>query len=200
MYAFRCKKCGHLHRAEVAGLNTTPNSCSVCSAGVQAAGLYDKSVWEVLADAKPERLAELGLKPEDVVAHKPDAEKTRQENLARVEAALAQLDEKKANWTANQGAIVKEVHELEDKIAELVALSESQYDNDDSSGFAATMNQISAARSRIADLEGSVWTDRDDAHVDELQKAVKLDGHPPGKGGKTIWRKTRESVFARDKA
>jgi hypothetical protein len=72
-FAFRCKNCGHLHSAEYAGECELPHACAVCDAGVTwtSRGIksFDPSVWEVLADAKPERLKELGLTAKDVCKH-----------------------------------------------------------------------------------------------------------------------------------
>jgi hypothetical protein len=74
MLAFRCKTCGHLHHAEHAGENDRPHACCVCGAGVHFTRLgikeYDPDNWEVLADATPERLEELGLEPKHVARHK----------------------------------------------------------------------------------------------------------------------------------
>jgi predicted nucleic acid-binding Zn-ribbon protein len=82
MHAFRCKNCGHLHPAEHAGESDLPHGCVVCGAGVMFSPRGVKSLdadnWEVLADATPERLEELGLAPEEVARHeggKPSPEK-----------------------------------------------------------------------------------------------------------------------------
>lgn len=73
MFAFRCKSCGRLERAAHAGENALPVACSVCGAGVsftpRGAKTFDKDNWEVLADAALERIAELGLAPEQIHRH-----------------------------------------------------------------------------------------------------------------------------------
>jgi hypothetical protein len=73
MSAFRCKTCGHLHAAGHAGENDIPHACAVCGAGVsftpRGTKTFQPDNWEVLADATPERLAELGLVPEQVARH-----------------------------------------------------------------------------------------------------------------------------------
>jgi hypothetical protein len=99
-FAFRCKSCGRLHTSDYAAEGETPHACAVCGKGVVfrhvelAAKLTEPGAdipalaaeiakcdpatkrlvpenWEVLADAPPERLAELGLTPEHVEAHEP---------------------------------------------------------------------------------------------------------------------------------
>jgi hypothetical protein len=99
-FAFRCKNCGRLETSDHAAEGEFPHACRVCGAGVVfrhaelAAMLTEPGAdvpalaaqiarcdpatkrlvpenWEVLADAPPERLAELGLTPEQVTAHEP---------------------------------------------------------------------------------------------------------------------------------
>lgn len=75
MFAFRCKTCGHFESAGQAGECLVPHACSVCSNGViftpQGIKIHKADNWEILADATPERLKELGL--EEVERHKPFA-------------------------------------------------------------------------------------------------------------------------------
>ena len=75
MYSFRCRKCGHLQSDKTAGEHLVPFACSVCGAGVifnpRGLKMYEPEVWEVLADAAPERLAELGLTASDITRHIP---------------------------------------------------------------------------------------------------------------------------------
>ena len=63
--AFRCRACGHLEPAEHAGDCAVPHACCVCAAGVsfdaKGGRTFQPENWEVLADATPERLAEIGL-------------------------------------------------------------------------------------------------------------------------------------------
>lgn len=84
-YAFRCKNCGHLEHAGHAGERDVPLTCRVCRRGVK----YNPDTgertthpdnWEVLAKATNARLAELGLKRAQVVAH--DGKKFAAEALA----------------------------------------------------------------------------------------------------------------------
>jgi len=67
MYAFRCVTCGKLHEAEHAGECEHPHACRVCGSGVSfdpksGVKAVDPKNWEVLANATPGRLAELGLR------------------------------------------------------------------------------------------------------------------------------------------
>lgn len=78
--AFRCKTCGRLHEAEHAGENELPHACRVCGAGARfdprsAAKIFDPGNWEVLADAPPERLQQLGIDAKQVGRHAPAAGK-----------------------------------------------------------------------------------------------------------------------------
>src|SRR3954451_443794 len=95
IWSFRCKNCGRLETSDHAAEGEFPHACRVCGAGVVfrhaelAAALTEPGAdipalagqiarcdpatkrlvpenWEVLADAPPERLAELGLSPEQV--------------------------------------------------------------------------------------------------------------------------------------
>lgn len=72
--AFRCKTCGFLEVSDHAAENATPHACRVCGEGVAyhpktGKRTVDADNWEVLADASPERLAELGLTPGQVERH-----------------------------------------------------------------------------------------------------------------------------------
>lgn len=63
---FRCRACGHLDAADHAGECAHPHACRVCGAGVSfdpktGAKKIDPENWEILADATPERLEELGV-------------------------------------------------------------------------------------------------------------------------------------------
>lgn len=74
--AFRCKNCGRLHEAGHAGDADHPHACRVCGAGVSfdprtGQKALDPENWEVLADAPPERLEELGLASQHVEQHAP---------------------------------------------------------------------------------------------------------------------------------
>ncbi len=74
--AFRCKNCGYLEDSDNAAEAPHPHACRVCGEGVSfhpKTGLktINPDNWEVLADATPERLTELGLTPEQVERHTP---------------------------------------------------------------------------------------------------------------------------------
>lgn len=75
-YAFRCQNCGHLEGSVHAGENPIPAACHVCGKGVTyhfdgviAHWVSDPSNWELLTEATPKRLKELGLEPGDVAPH-----------------------------------------------------------------------------------------------------------------------------------
>jgi hypothetical protein len=92
-HAFRCKNCGRIEHAEHAGENDVPHACTVCGKGVTFTAdadlaeqarkdkkqviepmpgyfkIIDTENWEVLADAKPDRLKQLGIEPKHVVKH-----------------------------------------------------------------------------------------------------------------------------------
>jgi hypothetical protein len=75
MHAFRCKNCGHFAPAEHAGECEHPHACSACGAGISydpktGVKIFDTNNWEILCEATPERLKELGLDGE-VERHVP---------------------------------------------------------------------------------------------------------------------------------
>lgn len=72
--AFRCKNCGKIETADHAGENNVPAACRVCGHGISfdprnGQKKLEPANWEILADAAPERLAELGLAPDGVARH-----------------------------------------------------------------------------------------------------------------------------------
>lgn len=90
MKAFRCRNCGHLVHGEHAGDQAVPYACPVCSGGVKWDNKGNKTFcpenWEVLADATPERLKELGLCAEEVHRHTP--KKTAISNIHNERSAV----------------------------------------------------------------------------------------------------------------
>jgi hypothetical protein len=101
MYAFRCRNCLALVRAEAAGERTLPAACHVCGRGVHfvinAAGIpekvYDDDNWVVLADLAPDELQPImdyhSLAVSDVVAHIPFEPGVVQGTGAMVSAATS---------------------------------------------------------------------------------------------------------------
>src|SRR3954463_8550286 len=76
MHAFRCKSCGKLHSADVAAECAHPHACCVCGSGVSfhpktGVKTAHPENWEVLSEATPERLAELGMEAHHVECHTP---------------------------------------------------------------------------------------------------------------------------------
>jgi hypothetical protein len=75
-YAFRCKNCGRLETSDQAAECSHPHACRVCGDGIRYDSRTGKKTpmlgdnWEVLADASPGRLAEIGLSPDQVEKHK----------------------------------------------------------------------------------------------------------------------------------
>ena len=72
-HAFRCDSCGRLHTSDDAAESDHPHACKVCGAGTEfdrrGLKLFRADNWEVLADATPERLSEIGLSADDVEKH-----------------------------------------------------------------------------------------------------------------------------------
>lgn len=74
MHAYRCHACGHLDSASNAGECLHPHACRCCGAGVSydpktGVKVFNPENWEVLSNATPERLAELGIT--ETEAHAP---------------------------------------------------------------------------------------------------------------------------------
>ena len=99
-YAFQCRNCGALEKAEQAGENEVPGACSKCGFGIEykASGPNFSIVrkpenWIVLADLKPEELAKdfkrHGITHEQVERHTPPkpAEPGRTPKVVSVTAA-----------------------------------------------------------------------------------------------------------------
>lgn len=163
--SFRCRLCSHLQGPESAGVRPTPSACAVCG----------KSDWEVLADAAPDRLAELGLTAADVCAHTPDHDRDAAENLERCRAALAGLKDKEAAWKLNREAVIAEVHALDDKHDALAAKGPVSEDHAD---IDKHTTELARLRQKADDLVNSEWTERDAAHKAELEAAIARGGRP----------------------
>lgn len=92
-HAFRCKTCGHLEYAAQAGESEVPHACRVCGGGVtwtpQGIKTRQPENFEVLADASPERLAELGLTALQVERHVPLTASARGEQPRNVSVAAS---------------------------------------------------------------------------------------------------------------
>lgn len=89
--AFRCKNCGRLHTSDDAAESAHPHACCVCDAGVRfdtrGKKTPDPSNWEVLADATPKRLSELGLTTEDVERHQSWAKGSSSRKLVAIDVS-----------------------------------------------------------------------------------------------------------------
>jgi hypothetical protein len=193
-HAFRCRTCGHLHPAEYAGESSIPHSCRVCSAGA----VFDPKTgrrtpqpdnWEVLADADPARLEELGLTPEDVEAHEPSRERGRARNAEQVRANLSALKKKEEDWKANQADHFAEYRKLTDRLDRIG--EEINGAGDDA--YAALVHERETIRQWLKDLEGKEFTPRDAAHVAELE-AVLAGRVPERQGGGSVFASAREAA------
>lgn len=199
-YGFRCKTCGHLHDATHAGVRKTPAACACCGAGVSydARGnrTFAPEVWEVLADATPERLAELGLTPDDVVRHQPCHERDAAQNLARAKEALATLDAKQRAWSAKSlEAHQADLAALHDRLDELEAA-----DADDDGEHARIEHERAGVRQQITDLLGREYTDRDAALRAELESVVARNGRPDPRGPRKVRAGARQGFTSTGKA
>lgn len=166
-YSFRCRACGFLDSGANAGTSGRPSACRACGAGAvfhPETGLKKlvPENWEHLAECSPARLAELGLSAADVVRHEA---LTRDEDEAadrkRVEANRAVLAAKKKHWKANESAIRARHAEL---VADLKKIGRRQSPDPD---------RERSAIAEIDDLVDSEFTDRDEAHLAELDRRLK---------------------------
>lgn len=174
--AFRCKECGHLHGPECAGPARTPAACAVCGAGAvfdrRGNRTADPGVWEVLAVCPPERLAELGLAPDAVAAHAPDARAGHAENLLRATAARDQLLAKKARWEADGRAIVQAVWAADDAAVAAEAADDAE--------------AARRKRQEADDLVAAEWTARDADHLAEVERVIARGGMPPARAARRL--------------
>src|SRR6185437_12396832 len=100
--------------------------CPVCGGGVTFSPQGVKTIhpesWEVLADATPERLAELGLTPAEVERHEPTPkEHNVRAGLEQIRAGLAYHEQRRAHWAANKDFIVAQFAALDAEHAALGA-------------------------------------------------------------------------------
>ena len=195
MFAFRCKSCGRLHTAECAGVNLLPIACEVCGYGV----MYDlrgnrtnkPDNWELLADATPERLAELGISADQVAKSEPCKLRDARRNLERCADALAVLAEKEKVWQSKTP---------EQWQAELDALyRQIDTSTDNPAAYAKQEHDRLALEQQIKTLTSCEWTERDDKHRAELQDAIANDGKPSGRKPKSVLAHGRERVNKSDK-
>lgn len=187
--AFRCRACGHFCAAGHAGIHDVPRACVACGAGVKHSPRGNvflfPSNWEVLADATPARLAELGLTPADVERHAPCQVRDACENLARCSEARAVLDAKEALWKSKP--LEAWQAELSALHAKADALDAVVYDHDDHARHAQVEHEKITLQQEIHDLLEKEWTAHDESNREEIQKAIDAEGKPrPGKPRKVV--------------
>ena len=198
MHAFRCKNCGRLHAAECAGVNLLPTACEVCGAGVVFAPNGTRTNkpdnWELLADATPERLAELGISADQVAKSEPCKLRDARRNLERCADALAVLAEKEKVWNSKTPEQWQaELDALHQQIDALVSSA------DDPVAYAKQEHDRLALEQQIKTLTSCEWTKRDDKHRAELQDAVTNEGKPSGRKPKSVLAHGSERVNKSDK-
>jgi hypothetical protein len=192
--AFRCQKCGHLCGPEQAGIFQTPTRCSVC----------DSPSFEVLAQADPERLAELGLSPEQVAHHEPlSDEQDQAANKARCEETLAALEQKRSQWDEHKGQIVARVFALDDAHE---SMTRSGPRSDHPRHIDEHVTALSNNRQEAAELMGLEWSENDERLRTELEETIAAGGKAPtkyrpgGGGGTNVARALeRTGTFDRSK-
>jgi len=168
---FRCKTCGHLHNSACAGIRTTPTACIVCGAGVtftpSGTKTYQSDNWEILADATPERLTELGLTAADVDRHTP---RTSQEDLSadleRIEANHATLTAKEADWIANADKYIAQWQDLD---RQLELAEKALTDNADYTAIGRLTDAIHKLKQAKRHIEAKEFTPRDKGHKSHLE-------------------------------
>ena len=204
-HSFRCKQCGHLAPSAHAGEARLPHRCPVCGGGVAFSPQGVKALrpenWEVLADATPGRLAELGLTAAEVERHTPHSrEANARAGLAQIEADLKRHADRRAHWAANKDAIAAEFNSLDARYA---ALGEKL---DAAHGDPAELARLTDERDRVhqrlkalADLEPS---DRDAAHEAHLKEwEAKHEAHLAGQSAppRALQMRARDGARARDR-
>jgi hypothetical protein len=181
MVSFRCKACGRLHSSGHAGEERLPASCSVCGAGVTFApnGTKNRQAdnWEVLADATPERLAELGLEPAQVEKHVPKkAADSYTEDYATCAANLALIEAKESAWTAAKDQKIAEWQQL-------AATLDAIPDDDPATEAAAKRRQLKA---KMHIIECAEFTSRDESTKAVLQARIALGPTKPMRSGSSV--------------
>lgn len=207
-HAFRCKNCGRLHAGEHAGTEPIPTACTACGRGVRFGPTGNKSPeldnWEVLADATPDRLAELGLTAEEVERYAPPAAADDlAADIARAEGELASLEAKCQTWEREREQNVAAYKDLLPRHLEASRLAESAPPGP---GSARAVEERERLAQQLRALEALEWSQRDrehKAHIEaELDKArVRLaQGSRPRRPPRSVFAEAREGVSPQDRA
>lgn len=188
--AFRCHNCGHLVGPESAGELHLPLACPVCHYGIRFSPSGERTEepdnWEVLCRQTPERLAEIGLTPEDVVEHTPVPKEHNV--LAAIDVFKTNLDilaQKRQHWEANKDVIVKEFTDLLKKRKEVEAKIAGTLNSDvPASVYEGLVNDKNKIEERLYALANMEPTAQDDRH--EAKYRAGLTDHE-------AWLKTRQN-------
>ena len=205
--AFRCRNCGHLVGPEAAGERLTPTVCPACNRGATFAANGQKTFqpenWEVLADATPARLAELGLTIEGVAIHTPLSRSVSiEKDMQMCKANLAALEQKRQNWQANKEKIVQEFDELNVKLDALDHQIEAAMQ--DVPRWEKLTNERERVYQRLQDLSNMEPSNRDAAYQSHLESKLKeYEAVLAGQGSaspQTLKVQARDGVRGRDRA
>ena len=194
--AFRCKQCGRLHAGADAGELSFPTRCRVCDA---------QGKWEVLADATPERLAELGLSSADVAKHTPARkEDNLRAALQSCKDGLAHLEAKRAHWQQHKDSVVSEFQALDAKLAAVEEKIDA-LDVKDIQGFHKLQSERDGLDQQLKALQALEWQQRDLEHEAHLRAdVVKHEAALAGAGApgepKTVMARAHDGPKTRDRS
>lgn len=196
--AFRCKSCGRLHAPGDAGEGNLPFRCRVCDK-------RGSENWEALADASPDRLAELGLSPSDVCPHAPGSrEANTRAGLETIKEGLAHLEAKRAHWQANKDAITAEFRDLDAKLAGVEGKIDA-LDAKDIAGFHKLHAERDALDLRLKAIQAMEPTARDDAreaHLKawQIEHEAYLAGTATGRAPQKVLARAADGARTRDRS
>lgn len=196
MYGFRCNTCGRLVEAGHGGILPTPTACPCCSAGVEfdrrGNKTFQRDNWEVLENATPERLEELGLLPDQVIPHRPSVPADLAADAARCQAEHDKLVTKEQNWVSYTDDIAGEWEGLDKQLQALEAQQEEAWDAD-------RVTEITKVKTAMQALENQEFTARDAAHKAELHARI-VNGPKGGGPAKHVSAFAREGTAASNKS
>lgn len=195
-FTHRCKNCGRLETGDHAGINAIPHACRVCGSGVIWNGgrrSFDSGNWEVLAEATAERLAELGLAPEDVSPHKPPSvEESDRQDYERARANLAVLQEQESDWITNKDKYLREWRTLDDQARKLQKMMDRAGESGDIVSLEKYVNELDRTRQAMKDLQSREAGARHQAH--KYAVASGLAAHETRLAGRSVASQS-QSVF-----
>lgn len=202
--SFRCRQCGHLVTSAHAGEARLPHRCPVCGGGVvfspQGVKTLRPENWEVLADAAPERLAELGLTAADVERHQPTPkEHNVRTGLAQIEADLARHEQRRSHWAANKDALTAEFAGLDAKYESLGAQLDAASDPAELARLTDERDRVYQKMRELADLEPSARDEKHEAHLAEWK--AKHEAHLAGQSAppRALHMRARDGARTQDR-